>query len=142
MFERIVLSVDQSEDSDKAVRLTRDLARIHGSRVLVVHGSDVLVSPSGRPAPPRIEHRESESEAQQLVDAAVSELQAAGVEASGRVFAGQGQLGRKILDAADEDHADLIVLGSRAMSRLEEALIGSVSNKIVHTATCPVLLVR
>ena len=142
MFEKILLSVDSSEDSDKAVRLTRELARIHGSRVLVVHGRDVIVNPSGRPTPPRVERWETKEDAQQLVDVAVSELQGAGVEAQGRVLPGQGRLGQKILRAAEEDGADLIVLGSRAMSRLEEVIIGSASHKIVHTAKCPVLLVR
>src|SRR5947209_794233 len=120
MFEKILLSVDLSEDSDKAIHLTRDLARIHGSQVLVVHGRDVLVNPSGNPAPPRVEHRESKEEAQELVNAAVSEIREAGVDVSGRVLPGQGRLGQKILKAADEDRADLIVLGSRGMSRIEE----------------------
>ncbi len=43
MFERILLSVDGSEDSDKAVRVTRDLARLHGSEVFVVHGRDLAI---------------------------------------------------------------------------------------------------
>ena len=142
MFEKVLLSIDTSEDSEKAVRLTKELARVHGSQVLVVHGRDVLVSPSGRPAPPRVERRETNEEAQQLVDEAVTELQGAGVHASGKVLSGQGRVGQRILEAAEENRADLIVLGSRAMSRLEEAIIGSASNKIVHTAKCPVLLVR
>jgi len=142
MFEKVLLSVDASEDSDKAVQLTKELARIHGSQVLVVHGLDVIVNPSGRSSPPRVEHRESKVDAQQLVDAAVSELRDAGVEVRGQVLPGQGRLGQKILKAAAEESADLIVLGSRAMSRLEEVVIGSVSHKIVHTAKCPVLLVR
>ncbi len=142
MFEKVLLSVDSSEDSAKAVQLTRELARIHGSRVVVVHGRDVIVNPSGRPAPPRVERWETQEDAKQLVDAAVSELQGEGVEAQGRVLPGQGQVGRKILKAAEEDGADLIVLGSRAMSRLEEVMIGSASQKIIHKAKCPVLLVR
>lgn len=143
MFDKILLSIDGTSDSDKAVRLTSELARVHGSQVLIVHGRDMpLVNPSGRPAPPQIGPRETKEEAQELVDSAVSELQAAGVDASGRVLPGQGHVGRKILKEAERDHADLIVLGSRSMSRIEEAMIGSASNKIVHAAKCPVLLVR
>jgi nucleotide-binding universal stress UspA family protein len=47
-----------------------------------------------------------------------------------------------MLKAAEADGADLIVLGARAMSRLEEVTIGRASNKIVHAAKVPVLLVR
>jgi nucleotide-binding universal stress UspA family protein len=143
MFERILLSVDGSPDSDKALLLTRDLARIHGSRVLVVHGRDVpLMAPSGRPAPPLVERWETDDDAQKVVDGAVSELQAAGVAVAGEVLPGQGRIGEKILQAADALDADLIVLGSRGMSRVEEVMIGSVSHKIVHLAKCPVLLTR
>lgn len=144
MFERIVLSVDGSADSEKAVRLTRELARTYGSQVLVVHGRDVpMLAPSGRSAPPPlVERLESEEDAHRLVDAAVSELQGAGVEAQGRVLPGQGRIGEKILGAAEEDRADLIVLGSRGMSRLQEMMIGSVAHKIIHMAKCPVLLAR
>jgi nucleotide-binding universal stress UspA family protein len=143
VFELILLSVDGSEDSDKAVRLTGQLARIHGSRVLVVHGRDVpLVAPSGRPAPPLLERWETEDDAQKVVEAAVSELDAAGVDARGQVLPGQGRIGYKILEAAEAGGADLIVLGSRGMSRVEEVMIGSVSHKVIHMAKCPVLLVR
>lgn len=142
MFERILLSVDTSEDSGKAVDLTREMAKTHGSRVVVVHGRDVLVNPSGRPAPPRVEHRETKADAQHLVDTAVAELQGEGVDARGEVLPGQGRVGRKILEVAEAEHADLIVLGSRSMSRLEEIISGSPSQKVVHAAKCPVLLVR
>jgi nucleotide-binding universal stress UspA family protein len=143
MFDRVLLSVDGSEDSDKAVRLTCELARIHGSRVLVVHGRDVpLVAPSGQPTPPRVERWETDEDAQRIVDAAISELRAAGIEASGQLLPGQGRIGYKILEAAESENSDLIVLGSRGMSRVEELMIGSVAHKIIHMAKCPILLAR
>ena len=143
MFERILLSVDGSPDSDKAVRLTCELARIHGSRVLVVHGPDVpLVALSGRPTPPRVERWETEQDAQQIVDRTIAELQAAGVESRGQVLPGKGRIGYKILEAAEAENAELIVLGSRGMSRVEEVMIGSVAHKIIHMAKRPVLLAR
>jgi nucleotide-binding universal stress UspA family protein len=144
MFERIVLSVDGSMDSDKAVRATADLAHLHGSRVLVVHGRDVpFVNPNVRPSiVGATERLETDEEAQRLVDDAVAVLRDAGVEARGRVLPGLGRIGDKILDAAEGEDANLIVLGSRGMSRLHEVMIGSVSNRIVHMAKVPVLLVR
>jgi len=143
MFERILLSVDGSPDSEKAVRLTAELARLHGSRVLVVHGRDVpFVALNPNPVPPLVEGWEEEEEAQQLVDGAVSRLQGAGVEVRGQVLPGLGHVEYKILQAAEADGVELIVLGSRGMSRVEEVLIGSVSHKVIHMAKCPVLLVR
>jgi nucleotide-binding universal stress UspA family protein len=142
MFERILLSVDGSSDSEKAARLTGELARIHGSQVLVVHGRDLPVLAPSAPAPPQVERWETAQDARRLVDAAVSELRAAGVNVRGRVLPGQGRVGQKILEAAEAEGADLIIVGSRGMSRIEEMMIGSVSHKIIHMAKCPVLLVR
>jgi nucleotide-binding universal stress UspA family protein len=143
MFERILVSVDGSPDSEKAVKLSCELARLAGSHVVVVHGRDVpFLAPSGRPTPPAVERIESEEDARQIVQGAVSTLQGAGVSVEGRVLPGEGRIGYKILEAAEKEKADLIVLGSRGMSRVEEVLIGSVSHKIIHMAKVPVLLAR
>jgi nucleotide-binding universal stress UspA family protein len=76
MFKKILVSVDGSPDSEKAVALTCQLARLAGSRVVAVHGRDVpFVAPSGRPAPPRVERWETEEDAQKTLDGAVSDLQ-------------------------------------------------------------------
>ena len=143
MFEKVLLSIDQSPDSAKAVALACELAKVYGSQVLVVHGRDVpVVNPNPRPVAARVEHWETQDDAQQLVDTVVAELQGAGVHVRGQVLPGQGHIGNKILKVADDEGADLIILGSRGMSRLEEVMIGSVSHKIVHAATCPVVLAR
>jgi nucleotide-binding universal stress UspA family protein len=146
MFERILLSIDGSEDSDKAVRATRDLARLHGSEVFVVHGRDLaLVAPPApqSPLPSRqAVGEDDDEEARLLVDMAVAELRSGEVTASGRTFPSKGAVAPQILEAARSTRADLIVLGSRGMSRLKEIAIGSASHKIIRSADRPVLLVR
>jgi nucleotide-binding universal stress UspA family protein len=65
----------------------------------------------------------------------------AGFEAEGRLESSPGPDWRSILDVADELDAHLIVLGARGLSRVESAILGSVSNAIVHHAKRPVLIV-
>jgi nucleotide-binding universal stress UspA family protein len=145
MFERILVSVDSSADSDKAVRVTADLARRYSAQVVVVHGRDLRVVPppaTGTPMPPRSFDLESEEEARKIVDDAVEALRKDGVEAQGEVLTTRGHIADHILDAARVMDADLIVLGSRGMSRFYQMVIGSVANKIIQLASCPVLLVR
>jgi nucleotide-binding universal stress UspA family protein len=144
MFERIVLSVDGSPDSNKAVTVAGEMALAKGSEVIVVHGRDIAVAPPAPPAPlpPAQIVPETEDEAQRLVDEAVQELQQAGVSARGRVLPFRGRLAQQIIDTAREESADLIVLGSRGMSRLQEIVIGSVANKVIHLSPYPVLLAR
>jgi len=145
MYERLLVSVDSSADSDKAVRVTGDLARRYSAQVLVVHGRDVRIVPppaTSTPMPPRSIDLETEEEAREIVDAAVEALRKDGVEARGEVLTTRGHIGDHILDAARVMNADLIVLGSRGMSRLHQMVIGSVAHKIIQLASCPVLLVR
>jgi nucleotide-binding universal stress UspA family protein len=147
VFERILLSVDGSDETDKAVRTTRELARLHGSEVVVVHGRDQpLVAPlaPSAPMPPRrlLTSLERDEEAGRLVDQTVAELRSSEVAARGRVLPKQGSVASQVLGAARSMRADLIVLSSRGMSQLWELMVGSAAHKIVRLAECPVLLVR
>jgi nucleotide-binding universal stress UspA family protein len=90
-----------------------------------------LSSAHESPSAQGVERWESDDDAQKLVDAAVAVLHGAGVDASGQVLPGQGRIGEKILEAANAIGADLIVLGSRDVSRVEDLMIGSISHKII-----------
>jgi nucleotide-binding universal stress UspA family protein len=50
--------------------------------------------------------------------------------------------GDKIVKLAQEQHFDLIVMGSRGLSAVKEILLGSVSSKVLHHASCPVIIYR
>jgi len=53
-----------------------------------------------------------------------------------------GEPAEEIVDLARLDGYDLIVVGSRGLSPVKELLLGSVSHRVVHTAPCPVMVVR
>ncbi|MGZ5289365.1 MAG: universal stress protein, partial [Actinomycetota bacterium] len=53
-----------------------------------------------------------------------------------------GDTPEQIVGVAQEVHADLIVMGTRGMTEWKSLLLGGVANKVIHHATCPVLLVR
>jgi nucleotide-binding universal stress UspA family protein len=94
----------------------------------------------GGAIPPSL-HFESEERARELVDGAVENLRAAGVEANGEVGSGVGSTARELLDIARRYGATVIVVGDRG-SHLSDLLLGSVANRIAHLAYCPVLLAR
>jgi nucleotide-binding universal stress UspA family protein len=85
----------------------------------------------------------------------VAELEKSGIEATARIkmlcdeagipvkeIMTKGSPAPGILKVADDEHADLIVMGTVGMSAVERVLLGSVSDKVSRLATCPVLLVR
>ena len=59
-----------------------------------------------------------------------------------RTFAREGDPADAILDVAEEEKADLIVVGNKGMTGAKRFLLGSVPNKISHHAPCSVLIVR
>lgn len=144
MYNHILVSVDRSSDSQKAVAAAAELGAKFGSDVLVVHAPDIpraVVTGHGA-VPASDTGMETEAEAQQMVDEAVAELERAGVRVTGQALTGGHAIASEILAAAERHQADLIVLGSRGMSYISEFMLGSVAHKVIHLAKCPVLLAR
>jgi nucleotide-binding universal stress UspA family protein len=137
MFTRIMLAVDGSEESQKAARLVRDLAVQGPGEVIVLHVRDLYYSGAAVWSPEW--SQELEASLHRMVD----DLRAKGVKARLDVQdAAHGQVAKAIVDAAAAEGADLIVVGSRGLSGLPAFLLGSVSSRVLHLATCPVLVVR
>jgi nucleotide-binding universal stress UspA family protein len=137
MFERILLAVDGSEHSQKAVPVAGDLSRRYGGEVIVLHvrehevtwGADIDV--------------ETAEEARKLVDEVTRELKDSDTNVRGEVVrVPLGQTPRAILDMAQEEGVGLIVMGTRGLSDWGRLLMGSVAHKVVHLAEVPVLVVR
>jgi nucleotide-binding universal stress UspA family protein len=53
-----------------------------------------------------------------------------------------GDIADEILDVAEAENADLLVLGRRGLGRMREVLLGSVSQKVLHHAECTVVIVQ
>jgi nucleotide-binding universal stress UspA family protein len=137
MFEKVVLAVDGSSDSQKAVSVACDLGKAHHSEVLVLHAHEHA---RGRGAPLDLE---TQDEAKAVVDAAVAAVKKVGLEARGEVLSAfMGRAAGAIVSAADGFGAGLIIMGTRGHSDLAGLLLGSVSHKVIQLAHCPVLVVR
>ena len=145
MFARIVVGTDGSETAKQAVREATELAKQTGASLDIVSAFDPVPASRLREerlqAPSDIEHQVNPSED---VDATLAEakeqVEGAGVQV--RTFARQGEPADAILDVAEEEKADLIIVGNKGMTGAKRFLLGSVPNKVSHHAPCSVLIVR
>lgn len=135
MFEKILLAVDGSEPSTRAIPVAADVALGHRAEVLVLHVQEHALTWGAEVETP--------SEAAELVDGIVADLKDQGVSVRGEITrAPLGQTPRAILNVAHDEDVDLIVMGTRGLSDWGRLLMGSVAHKVIHLAECPVLVVR
>ena len=132
-IRRIVLGFDGSEQSRDAAALARRLAAIDGPDAEVV----VVVSFDYPPAPVTVAEQgpTSFSSAQSRLDEAERLL--AGVRASTRAVAASSAA-RALIEVAEAESADVIVIGSTHRGRLGRVLPGSVGERLLHGAPCAV----
>jgi len=138
MFEHLLLAIDESEQSQRAVAVARDLATVTNADVQVLHVREAVSEGRGGPV-----WHEGPDRAASIVDGAVAQLKTAGVDATGSVRDSiRGATAQEINDAADEAQASLIIMGTRGRSELTDILIGSVAHDVLSHGMLPVLVVR
>ena len=139
MFKTIVWATDGSEAADRALPYAKALAEQHQAALVVVHCEEFLVGPraGGDPVDPGEEGLQSKIKRQ------VEELSKEGIGATFKLAGGPSLVGagHLIADAAREAGADLIVAGTRGHTAIGGLLLGSVTQRLLHLASCPVLVV-
>ncbi|MCW2953225.1 MAG: UspA domain protein [Conexibacter sp.] len=146
MFGSIVVGTDGSETAREAVRQAIELARLAGATLEVVSAYEPVsgqrLREEAAEAPRDLQWSISPRED---VDATLAEVASkarqSGVEMV-RTFARQGDPADAILDVAEEQDSDLIVVGNKGMTGARRFLLGSVPNKVSHHAPCSVLIIR
>jgi nucleotide-binding universal stress UspA family protein len=149
-MERILVAVDGSDHSRRAVEQAADLALRYRAGLTVLHVRTKMGSgqvPKELAEYDRLENvyiTETEllvSAAQRIAETAAEQARRAGVS-DVEIVVEAGDPGATIIRIAQERGIDLIVMGSRGLGELGGLLLGSVSHKVGHLAHCPVLTVR
>jgi nucleotide-binding universal stress UspA family protein len=138
MFKTVIWATDGSEWSDQALPYVKSLALDSGAAVVVVHVDERLLGRSGGSQPLIAD----ENDVRGKIEGQVQELGGAGVNARMQVVeAARGGTAHQIADIAAELPADMIVMGTRGHSALGGVFVGSVTQRLLHIAHCPVLAV-
>ncbi|HEV7402896.1 MAG TPA: universal stress protein [Chthoniobacteraceae bacterium] len=141
-LQTILVPLDFSDVSSRVVDYAVSMAKSFGGRVVLLHVAEPEPDFVGFDAGPQVvravtaldirtEHRQLEEYKHRLAES--------GVEVTAMHI--QGPLTDKVLQQAEEHHADLIVMGSHGHGALYHLLVGSVTAGVVRGAKCPVLVV-
>lgn len=136
MFKTIVLALDGSEGSRRAVPLAVELAKRDNGKLVIVHVEEDILGKGGGPI------QATEDEIQAEIRRQAEELAQQGIQAS--VVLRSVMLGgpaHAIQEVAAEAGADLIVAGTRGHSPVAGLLLGSVTQRLLHIARRPALAV-
>jgi nucleotide-binding universal stress UspA family protein len=140
MFNNILLAADGSEHSLRAAEKAILLAENNPEAKIVV----LYVVTSATSKSDVLHNPDSQGIAKQRQEKMLSieeKAQKASVNYEVKVIRGE-EPGPAIVKFANENNADIVVIGSRGLNALQEMLLGSVSHKVAKRANCPVMIVK
>ncbi|MFD1511780.1 universal stress protein [Halomarina rubra] len=138
MFDRILFPTDGSEGADEALTDALELARIHESTLHVLFVADTQRDSVTLVGTEVVDALTAVGE--EAVATVADRAAEAGVEATTAVE--QGTPWRTIVDYAEREGVDLLVMATHGRRGLDRYLLGSVTEKVVRTASVPVMTVR
>lgn len=136
MFKTIVLALDGSAGSKRAVPLALELAKRDGAKIVIAHVEEKLAAKGG----PDI--YVDEDEVQAAIREQAEELSEIGVETGVEMATVMvGGPAHAIAEIAERVEADLIVVGTRGHTALGGLMLGGVTQRLLHIAGRPILAV-
>lgn len=140
MFNKILLAADGSEHALRAAGKAAEIAKLAGPDAMIeivyvvdfeTEKNDVLRS---------IDPESINEERKRRLQLTEGKISAAGVKSKTIIL--HGEPGPTLVNYANENGFDIVVLGSRGLNALQEMVLGSVSHKVVKRVKCPVMIVK
>jgi nucleotide-binding universal stress UspA family protein len=146
-FTKILAATDFSDDSNYALGFAEELARKFGAELTVLHVDQPLAPVMVSELSPGLDFgamsriaEEQRMMALAELDKTSARLRESGLKSRGLLKVGAPFL--EIIHCAQAENFDLIVLGTHGHTGLAHVLMGSVAERVVRKAPCPVLTVR
>lgn len=147
VFNNVLVAIDGSKPSSNALAAAAELSAKFGAKLHVVHvvrEMQVPLNPGLMDAYEKLHRQRHDllnAAGEQLVNQAKRSLEAKGIDAV-ETDIGSGDPASAIVDYADRNKVDLIVIGSRGLGQIEGMLMGSVSRKVSNTTKTNCLIMR
>jgi nucleotide-binding universal stress UspA family protein len=142
-FRHMLAPTDFSEYSKQAVASALELAKKFGAKLSILHVVELPPYPVEGYVPPSLTStflEDLERQATQDLAQVVPEAESAGIEVARLVTVGSPY--RKIIDMAEAEQVDLIVMATAGRTGFSRLVMGSIAERVVRTASCPVLTIR
>ncbi|KAF1077246.1 universal stress protein [Methanogenium sp. MK-MG] len=140
MYEKILLATDGSENARRAADEAAGFARKLSSHVILVYIINTPPSQSRMAKANFDVHSLLEEDAKSDIKNTLDIFETESLAYTLKVAIGDPAA--EIIEMAEKEKADLIVIGSRGLGTLKGVFMGSVSQKVTHHAKCPVLIVK
>ncbi|MDE4909009.1 universal stress protein [Methanogenium marinum] len=140
MYTKILLATDGSENARRAANEAAGLARELSSHVILVY---IIHNPPSQSRMVKANfdvHSLLEEDAKSEIKHTIDIFEKDGLAYTLKVAIGDPAA--EIIEIAEKETADLIVIGSRGLGTLKGVFMGSVSQKVTYHAKCPVLIVK
>jgi nucleotide-binding universal stress UspA family protein len=139
MFEKILVPLDGSEHSIKALEVAVQIALKFNGKITLIHVYSLGGFAISATLVQEFIEATRKAGADILADGE-KRVKAEGVHVETLLL--EGHAVEQIVKACKEGRFDLVVMGARGLSRIEEILLGSVSDGVTRHAHCPVLVVK
>ena len=142
-IKTILVPTDFSGCADEALERATQLAKLTHADLHLLHAYELPAPMLAVEVPlslPQEFYDQVRDGAKQGVDKRIAKVEAEGLKATGSVVCDSPT--RAILDAAVKTHADLIVMGTHGRTGMKHVLLGSVAERVVRMAPCPVMTVK
>jgi nucleotide-binding universal stress UspA family protein len=143
-FSKILVGIDGSETSMKAADYAIEMARKDGAQLIALTVNPLTLSSYGLATPQdESQHlKEEKEESKHWLDNVSRNAKQKNVQVKTEVVYGQMSIEGAIVEYAESEGVDLIVIGTKGSSGLKNKLLGSVASGVVSSATCPAMVVK
>lgn len=143
-IKKILMPIDRSGYSEKILAYGISLGKAWGAELTAIH----VIDP-GRGVPGgRVKEKEMEREEQAkregmlALDAINPVISKQGINIKKEVIEKSDSIAKAIIGYAKQNDYDVIIVGTKGMTTVEEFFLGSVANNVIHHAHCPVFAIR
>ena len=148
VISNILVAVDGSENSDRALDFALDLAEKFSAPVTILHVSESLEmsavpqESAAYPSNTAVIAKDLRAIENEVLTKSVEHAKTVKPDVQVTAILKEGDPATQIVDTAKDGGFDIIVVGNRGLSKMRERLLGSVSERVLHYAPCPIVVVK